>query len=186
MFTSRGSSSSSVIVGGFYSQVALPKREAEGTVHTEHQLNVDPSPEGTQRNLDARRGSGAGGAISGRPHDKQTKQAGVELFGRVLFFGTPRRFGTILFTTVAVSVQTLCFFVFAKSTPLTRSEFSPQDPTPPSPPCFQFVCHGGALRDGDWNRHRRLTWWPGRAARPTRWGVRGGDARTTPGADFLC
>ena len=36
-----------LIVGGFYSEVALQKREAEGTVHTEHQLNLDPNPEGT-------------------------------------------------------------------------------------------------------------------------------------------
>ena len=35
------------IVGGFYSEVALQKREAEGTVHTRHQLNLDPNPEGT-------------------------------------------------------------------------------------------------------------------------------------------
>jgi len=32
-------------VGGVYSEVALQKREAEGTVLTKHQLNLDPSPE---------------------------------------------------------------------------------------------------------------------------------------------
>ena len=31
-----------LIVGGFYSEVALQKREAEGTVRTKHQLNLDP------------------------------------------------------------------------------------------------------------------------------------------------
>jgi len=31
-----------MIVGGFYSEVALQKREAEGTVRTKHQLNLDP------------------------------------------------------------------------------------------------------------------------------------------------
>ena len=34
-----------LIVGGFYSEVALQKREAEGTVRTKHQLNLDPTPE---------------------------------------------------------------------------------------------------------------------------------------------
>ena len=46
------------IVGGFYSEVALQKREAEGTVRTKHQLNLDPNPEGTQKNLDDRRYDG--------------------------------------------------------------------------------------------------------------------------------
>jgi len=45
-------------VGGFYSKVALQKREAEGTVRTKHQLNLDPNPEGTQKTLDNRRYSG--------------------------------------------------------------------------------------------------------------------------------
>jgi len=44
-----------LIVGGFYSEVVLQKREAEGTVRTKHQLNLDPHPEGTQKNLDDRR-----------------------------------------------------------------------------------------------------------------------------------
>ena len=44
-----------MIVGGFYSEVVLQKREAEGTVRTKHQLNLDPNPEGTQKNLDDRR-----------------------------------------------------------------------------------------------------------------------------------
>ena len=48
----------SFIVGGFYSEVALQKREAEGTVRTKHQLNLDPNPEGTQENLDDRRYGG--------------------------------------------------------------------------------------------------------------------------------
>ena len=30
-------------MGGFYSEVALQKREAEGTVRTKHQLNLDPN-----------------------------------------------------------------------------------------------------------------------------------------------
>ena len=47
-----------MIVGGFYSEVALQKREAEGTVRTKHQLNLDPNPEGTQKNLDDRRYGG--------------------------------------------------------------------------------------------------------------------------------
>ena len=47
-----------LIVGGFYSEVALQKREAEGTVRTKHQLNLDPNPEGTQKNLDDRRYGG--------------------------------------------------------------------------------------------------------------------------------
>jgi len=42
-------------MGGFYSEVALQKREAEGTVRTKHQLNLDPNPEGTQKTLDDRR-----------------------------------------------------------------------------------------------------------------------------------
>ena len=46
------------IVGGFYSEVALQKREAEGTVRTKHQLNLDPNPEGTQKTLDDRRYGG--------------------------------------------------------------------------------------------------------------------------------
>jgi len=46
------------IVGGFYSEVALQKREAEGTVRTKHQLNLDPNPEGAQKNLDDRRYGG--------------------------------------------------------------------------------------------------------------------------------
>ena len=45
-------------MGGFYSEVALQKREAEGTVRTKHQLNLDPNPEGTQKNLDDRRYGG--------------------------------------------------------------------------------------------------------------------------------
>ena len=36
-----------LIVGGFYSEVALQKREAEGTVHTKHQLNLGHDLEGT-------------------------------------------------------------------------------------------------------------------------------------------
>ena len=47
-----------LILGGFYSEVALQKREAEGTVRTKHQLNLDPNPEGTQKNLDDRRYGG--------------------------------------------------------------------------------------------------------------------------------
>jgi len=35
-----------LIVGGFYSEVAVQKREAEGTVCTKHQLNLDPNPVG--------------------------------------------------------------------------------------------------------------------------------------------
>jgi len=46
------------IVGGFYSEVALQKREAEGTVRTQHQLNLDPNPEGTQKILDDRQYGG--------------------------------------------------------------------------------------------------------------------------------
>jgi hypothetical protein len=45
-------------VRGFYSEVALQTGEAEGTVRTKHQLNLDPNPEGTQKNLDARRYGG--------------------------------------------------------------------------------------------------------------------------------
>jgi len=41
--------------GRFYSEVALQKREAEGTVRTKHQLNLDPNPGGTQEILDDRR-----------------------------------------------------------------------------------------------------------------------------------
>ena len=33
-----------LIVGGFYSEVALQKREAEGTARPKHQLNLDPNP----------------------------------------------------------------------------------------------------------------------------------------------
>jgi len=36
----------------------LQKREAEGTVRTKHQLNLDPNPEGTQKILDDRRYGG--------------------------------------------------------------------------------------------------------------------------------
>jgi hypothetical protein len=36
----------------------LQNREAEGTVRTKHQLNLDPNPEGTQENLDDRRYGG--------------------------------------------------------------------------------------------------------------------------------
>ena len=50
--------SRSQIVGWFHSEVALQKREAEGTVRAKHQLNLDPNPEGTQKNLDARRYGG--------------------------------------------------------------------------------------------------------------------------------
>ena len=39
-------------MGGFYWEVALQKREAEGKAHTKLQLNLDPNPERTQRNLD--------------------------------------------------------------------------------------------------------------------------------------
>ena len=46
------------IVGGFYPEVALQKREAEGKVRTKDQLNLDPNPEGTQKNLDDRRYGG--------------------------------------------------------------------------------------------------------------------------------
>ena len=45
-------------MGGFYSEVALQKREAEGLVRTKHQLNLDPNPEGTQKILDDRRYGG--------------------------------------------------------------------------------------------------------------------------------
>jgi len=45
-------------VGRFYSEVAVQKREAEGTVRTKHQLILDPNPEGTQKNLDDRRYGG--------------------------------------------------------------------------------------------------------------------------------
>jgi hypothetical protein len=45
-------------VVGFYLEVTLQKREAEGTVRTKHQLNLDPDPEGTQKNLDVRRYGG--------------------------------------------------------------------------------------------------------------------------------
>ena len=38
-----------MIVGGFYSEVTLQKREAEGTVHTKHELKLDPDPEGSQK-----------------------------------------------------------------------------------------------------------------------------------------
>ena len=47
-----------LIVGGFYSEVALQKREAEGTVRTKHQLNLNPTPGGTQKILDDRRYGG--------------------------------------------------------------------------------------------------------------------------------
>ena len=47
-----------LIVGGFYSEVVLQKREAEGTVRTKHQLNLDPNPGGTQKILDDRRYGG--------------------------------------------------------------------------------------------------------------------------------
>ena len=46
------------MVGGFYSEIALLKREAEGTVRTKHQLNLDPNPGGTQKILDDRRYGG--------------------------------------------------------------------------------------------------------------------------------
>ena len=45
-------------MGWFYSEVELQKREAEGTVRTKHQLNLDPNPEGTQKTLGARRYGG--------------------------------------------------------------------------------------------------------------------------------
>ena len=67
-------------MGGVYSEVALQKQKAEGTVHTKHQLKLDPSPEGIYRNLDARlyggreeqrvpRGGGGAGATQGVPCD---------------------------------------------------------------------------------------------------------------------
>ena len=36
----------------------VAKRKAEGTVHTKHQLHLNPNPEGTQNPLDARRYDG--------------------------------------------------------------------------------------------------------------------------------
>ena len=45
-------------MGWFYLEVALQIREAEGTVRTKHQLNLDPNPEETQKILDDRRYGG--------------------------------------------------------------------------------------------------------------------------------
>ena len=48
---------------------------------------------------------------------------------------------------------TVFFFCKTKSTPSSSSRnFLPAPRRPPSPPCFQFVCHGGARR----RRGRRL------------------------------
>ena len=38
----------------FYLEVVLQRQEAEGTVHTKHQQNLDPNPEGTQKTLNTR------------------------------------------------------------------------------------------------------------------------------------
>jgi len=84
-------------VGGFYSEVALQKREAEGTVRTKRQLNLDPNPEGPQKNLDDRQycgnsreeqriphvGGGEGGARCDRLPSRAGQQHGQHLSSTV-------------------------------------------------------------------------------------------------------